>query len=107
MKPSRRRMTSSSPPALCRILRHYPAAVNLGADPLGDGVAGGELLDGSRPLATVRERVSSWTISPCRVGLHPLGNRLAWGLSQRPLGSWTLWTVETFGPACHLEKFVA
>ena len=37
----------------------------------------------------------------------PAPNRLHVRWARRPLGSRTPWAVETFGPACHLEKFAA
>ena len=41
------------------------------------------------------------------IRLRRLPTSPGWLRLRRPLGSTTPWTVETFGPACHLEEFAA
>ena len=54
-----------------------------------------------------RDRVVDRTIGESGIRLRRLPMSPGWLRLRRPPGSRTSWTVETFGPACHLEKFAA
>ena len=63
--------------------------------------------DSLRTGSARRGRTVERTIRESGVRLKSLAMSPGWLRLRRPLGSRTPWTVETFGPACHLEKFAA